>query len=149
MNAADPRAYPDRPFVAVSAAIFRAGRMLIVRRATPPNNPVHTLPGGVVEAGETLHEAVCREILEETALVIEPVGLAGHREFILRDDGGRVARHFIILAFAARWISGEPNVNEELAEARWIDPAAVAGLKTTEGLAEIVDLAVARMAAAG
>jgi 8-oxo-dGTP diphosphatase len=149
VNAGDPRAYPDRPFVAVSAAIFRAGRILIVRRATPPNNPVHTLPGGVVEAGETLHQAVCREILEETALVIEPVGLAGHREFILRDEGGRVARHFIILAFAARWVSGEPSVNEELAEARWIDPAAVAGLKTTEGLAEIVDLAVARMEAAG
>lgn len=148
MSAADPRAYPDRPFLAVSAAIFRAGRLLIVRRAKPPNNAVHTLPGGVVETGETLHEAVCREIREETALTIAPVALAGHREFIARDADGRVARHFIILAFAARWLAGEPQPNEELAEARWIDPAAVAGLRTTEGLAEIV-AAAARLVPGG
>ncbi len=145
MTAADPRAYPDRPFVAVSAAIFRNGQVLIVRRAKPPANQVHTLPGGVVEAGETLHEAVCREIREETELTIDPVALAGHREFIARDKSGLVARHFIILAFAARWIAGEPHVNEELAEARWMDPSAVAGLKTTEGLMEIIQSAAAQV----
>lgn len=134
----DPRAYPDRPFVAVSAAIFRNGEVLVVRRAKPPNNPVHTLPGGVVEAGETLNEAVCREIMEETSLAIEPIALAGHREFIVRDESGAVARHFIILAFAARWVAGEPLVNEELAGARWMAPHEVAGLQTTEGLAEII-----------
>jgi 8-oxo-dGTP diphosphatase len=135
---ADPRAYPDRPFVAVSAAIMRDGQVLLVRRARPPNNPVYTLPGGVVEVGESLREAVEREILEETGLAIEPLTLAGHREFIVRDEASRVVRHFIILAFAARWLAGEPVVNEELAEARWMRPDALAGLKTTEGLAEII-----------
>lgn len=132
------RAYPDRPFLAVSAAIIRDGRILIVRRARAPAFGVYTLPGGVVEAGETLTEAVTREVREETALVIEPIGLAGHREAILRDKDNRVERHFVILAFAARWVSGEPVLNEELAEARWMLPAELAGLKTTEGLAEIV-----------
>src|SRR5262249_10880236 len=95
------RSYPNRPFLAVSAAIIRDGRVLIVRRARPPAQGIYTLPGGVVEAGETLHEAVIREIREETSMTIEPVALAGHREAIVRDKEGRVERHFIILAFAA------------------------------------------------
>ena len=93
----------------------------MVRRARKPALNLYTLPGGVVEAGETLIEAVMREVREETALTIEPVALAGHREVIVRDAEGRVERHFVILCFAARWIAGEPVLNEELAEARWLD----------------------------
>lgn len=143
-EAPDPRAYPDRPFVAVSAAIVRDGQVLLVRRAQPLAQGLYTLPGGVVEIGETLEQALKREIQEETGLSIKPAGLAGHREFILR-DGARVARHFIILAFAARWINGEPVLNEELAEARWIRPGEVSALKGTEGLAEIVAAAFAKL----
>ena len=107
------------------------------------------MPGGVVEAGETLIEALVREIAEETAMIVEPVALAGHREVVVRDDDRRVSRHFVIMCFATRWISGEPQLNEELAEARWLKPEELAGLKTTEGLAEIVAAAFERMAAAG
>jgi ADP-ribose pyrophosphatase YjhB (NUDIX family) len=139
----DPRAYPQRPFLAASAAIARDGKVLLVRRARAPANGLFSLPGGVVEAGETLHEAVAREVLEETSLVIEPVALAGFRETIGRDGDGRVERHFVILPFAARWISGEVSLNEELSEARWVDPAEVADLPTTPGLAEIVQAAFA------
>lgn len=135
--------------MAVSAAIIRDGRVLIVRRARPPAHGVFTLPGGVVEAGETLHEAVVREIAEETSLTIEPVALAGHREVIVRDKEGRAERHFIILAFAARWVSGEPQLNEELAEARWLKPEEIKPLQTTEGLHEIIAAAFERMAATG
>jgi 8-oxo-dGTP diphosphatase len=145
----DPRKYPDRPFVAVSAAIIRNGRVLIVQRAQPPMRGVFTLPGGVVEAGETLQQALVREIDEEVGMAIEPVMLAGHREVIARDADGRVERHFIILAFAARWISGEPKLNDELAEARWMRPEEIAGLRTTEGLGEIIAAAFERINAAG
>src|SRR5215467_5911737 len=98
---AGPRAYPAVPILAVSAAIIRDGKVLIVRRA--PRGPaagLYTLPGGGVEVGETLREAVVREIREETALAIEPVALAGYREAISKDDDGRVRRHFVILPFA-------------------------------------------------
>jgi len=140
---ASTRSYPARPIVAVSAAIVREGRVLIARRARAPAHGVYTLPGGVVEVGETLREAVQREILEETALTIEPVALAGYRERIARDRDGKVEHHFVILPFAARWIKGEPVLNEELAEARWLVPSELAGLTTTEGLAEIVTNALA------
>jgi ADP-ribose pyrophosphatase YjhB (NUDIX family) len=140
---ADARSYPERPFLAVSAAIIRDGHVLIVRRARPPE--LYTLPGGVVEAGETLTEAVKREISEETGLSIEPVALAGHREAITRDAQNRVDRHFVILCFAARWLAGEPRLNDELSEAAWRRPSELAGLKTTPGLAEIVAAAFERM----
>jgi 8-oxo-dGTP diphosphatase len=138
---ADGRSYPERPFLAVSAAIVRAGQVLVVRRARTPADGLFSLPGGVVELGETLMQAVVREIREETSLAIEPVALAGYREAIARDPDGRIERHFVILPFAARWLAGEPVLNEELSEARWLRPPALDGLPTTPGLAEIVETA--------
>lgn len=138
---ADPRIYPQRPFLAVSAAIFRDGKVLAVRRARKPALNLYTMPGGVVEIGETLLEAATREVREETALEIDPVALAGHREAIQRDAQGAVERHFIILCFAARWLSGEVALNEELDDARWLTLPELAALRTTEGLPEIVNSA--------
>jgi 8-oxo-dGTP diphosphatase len=140
---AESRSYPNRPHLAVSAAIIRDGKVLIVRRARPPANGLFTLPGGGVEAGETLHEAIIREVREETGLAIEPLGLAGHREVIARDRDGKVERHFVILPFAARWLGGDVVLNEELAEAHWLAPAALDGLATTDGLADVVRAAFA------
>lgn len=141
----DARAYPDRPFLAASAAIIRDGRVLIVRRTRMPANGVYTLPGGVVEAGETLVEAVKREVREETGIEIEPAALTGYREVILRDGDNQVSRHFVVLSFAARWLSGEAQLNDELDDARWLRPAEIAGLKTTEGLSELVAAAFAQL----
>ena len=144
MIATDPRAYPTRPFLAVSAAIYREGRILLVRRARAPGRDLFSLPGGVVEAGETLAEAVAREVLEETGLTVEPVRLAGHREAIVRDADGRVERHFVILAFACRWRAGEAAPSDEVAEARWVAPEELGSLPTTDGLAGIVARALER-----
>jgi 8-oxo-dGTP diphosphatase len=149
MNDAErSRTYPTRPYLAVSAAIFRDGKVLIVRRARPPAHGLYTLPGGGVELGETLEEAVIREVREETALEVAPVALAGYRQAIARDDAGRIERHFVILPFAARWIAGEISLNEELAEAHWLAPTELTGLTTTEGLEQIVTAAAQRITAA-
>jgi len=148
-KATDQRDYPARPFLAVSAAIFRDDRVLIVRREKPPAKGVYTLPGGVVEAGETLQQAVAREVHEETGLTIETVALAGYREALSRDAFGRVERHFVILPFAARWVAGEVSLNQELGEARWLLPSEVTGLApVTAGLADIIAAAGRLVAAA-
>jgi ADP-ribose pyrophosphatase YjhB (NUDIX family) len=141
----DARSYPERPYLAVSAAVVRDGNILVVRRTRPPAHGLFTLPGGVVEIGETLTEAVTREVREETSLAIEPVALAGFREAVVRDASDRVERHFVILCFAARWSAGEPVLNEELSEARWLDPAELVELPTTPGLADIVKAAFERL----
>jgi len=145
-NGENRRSYPTRPYLAVSAAIFRNGRVLIVRRARPPAHGLYTLPGGGVELGETLEGAIIREVREETGLEIAPLALVGFREAIARDDAGRVERHFVILPFAARWVGGEIALSEELAEAHWRKLDELTGLKTTEGLAEIIAAAAERMA---
>ncbi len=146
-QATDGRTYPTRPYLAVSAAIFRDGKVLIVRRARAPAKGIYTLPGGGVELGETLQQAIIREVREETALAIEPVDLVGFRQAIACDATGRVERHFVILPFAARYLGGELALNEELSEADWREPSALGNLTTTEGLAEVVAAAKARLAA--
>ena len=138
----DLRKYPQRPYLAVSAAIVRDGKVLLVRRARNPAINLYTLPGGAVETGETLAEAAAREVREETALEIDVIGLAGHREVIVRDKEGRIERHFVIMCHAARWRSGEVKLNDELDDARWLVPAELTGLRTTDGLAEIVAAAI-------
>src|ERR1700729_500412 len=142
------RSYPSRRILPGTTAIARDGRVWIVRRARPPAGGLYTLPGGGVEVGESLVEAVVREVLEETALTVVPVALAGYREAIVRDGVGRIERHFVILPFAARWIAGEAVLNDELSEAAWRLPSELAGLKTTQGLAAIVSSAFALVGAA-
>ena len=104
-----------RPQVAVSAGIFRDGKILLTRRANDPKRPRWTFPGGRIESGETIAEALKREILEETGLTIDIAGSAGVREMLHAQSGHG---HFIILPFAARWVAGEVALNDELAEAR-------------------------------
>ncbi len=137
------RLYPDRPFLAASAAVFRDGKVLLASRTKPPADKVFSLPGGIVELGETLHEAALRELMEEVGVAAEIVGLAGHVDIVERDPDGRIARHFVVTAFAARWTSGEPQCGPEAGEVRWVAPDAVDALPTSPKLAEIVRAAAA------
>jgi 8-oxo-dGTP diphosphatase len=129
---------PSRPQLAVSAAIFRDDKILLVRRARSPGKGFYSLPGGRVEFGETLHDALHREVMEETALTIEIVGLAGWREVVPTAEGGG---HYVILSFAARWRGGEPHLNEELDDYRWLATDAIGGLRITDGLPGIIQSA--------
>ena len=137
MPAASPL-QPSHPQLAVSAAIFRDGKILLVRRARSPAKGFYSLPGGRVEFGETPHTALHREVDEETGLRIEIVDLAGWREVVPGTSGGG---HYLILSFAARWISGEPVLNDELDDFRWLKPDAIDDLQVTGGLPEIIQSA--------
>ena len=128
----------SRPQIAVSAAIFRDGKILLVRRARSPAKGFYSLPGGRVEFGETLHAALHREVDEETSLKIEIVDLAGWREVTPGTAGGG---HYLIMSFAARWIAGEPVLNAELDDFRWLPPDTLGDLKLTGGLQEVIQSA--------
>lgn len=125
----------SRPQIAVSAAIFRDGKILLVRRARSPARGFYSLPGGRVEFGETLHTALHREVDEETSLRIEIVNLAGWREVVPGPAGGG---HYLIMSFAARWCANEPVLNDELDDFKWLPPDALGDLRLTGGLQEVI-----------
>lgn len=137
-------AQPSHPQLAVSAAIFRDGKILLVRRAKSPAKGYYSLPGGRVEFGETLHAALHREVDEETGLKIEIAGLAGWREVVPGTSGGG---HYLIMSFAARWTGNEPVLNDEHDDFRWLAPDALGDLKVTGGLDEIIRSARALLGA--
>src|SRR5271155_1543557 len=100
------REYPDNPLVGVGAVIVQKNRVLLIRRATPPLLGEWSLPGGVLECGETLREAVAREAHEETGLVVETGEMLGVYERVIRNDEGRVRYHFVLIDFLCRAIGG-------------------------------------------
>jgi ADP-ribose pyrophosphatase YjhB (NUDIX family) len=130
---------PSHPQLAVSAAIFRDGKVLLVRRARSPARGFYSLPGGRVEFGESLHQALHREVDEETALKIAIVGLAGWREVLPESppNGG----HYLIMSFAARWLGNEPVLNDEHDDFKWLPPDALGDLKVTGGLDTVLQSA--------
>jgi 8-oxo-dGTP diphosphatase len=129
--------YPSRPILAVSVAVFRQGRVLVGRRARPPMAGRFSLPGGVVEVGETLIEAAARELFEEVGVEAEIVGFNRHVEPIVR-EGGRVKAHFVIASFVGRWVRGEARISREIDAVAWIEPEACGSLLTTPELAEVI-----------
>jgi 8-oxo-dGTP diphosphatase len=133
-----PLVRPLYPQLAVSAAIFRSGKILLVRRARSPAKGFYSLPGGRVEFGETLHAALNREVAEETGLKIEIIGLAGWREVVPGAAGGG---HYLIMSFAARWTDGEVTLNDELDDYRWLAPDEIGELELTVGLTEVIESA--------
>ena len=144
----ESRNYPARPFLAASAAVFLDGKVLLAARARAPFIDVYTLPGGLVETGETLEEAALRELLEETGVRARVLGLTGYSDVIARDDEGRVRTHFLVVSFACAWISGEGEPGEELPIQLWADPEKVASLTLTPHLPPILGRGFARAAAA-
>ncbi len=142
------RLYPARPYLAASVAVFREGRVLLAARARPPLDAIYSLPGGLVEPGETLGEAALRELREEVGVEAALIGFVAPVEFIERDDAGRVRHHFVICAHAARWTAGEPTVGEEALDVRWVREGEAADLPTTPGLPGILRQAFALNATA-
>ena len=139
----DSREYPARPILAASTAVFRDGKVLLGARRNHPAAGMFSLPGGVVEAGETLEQAALRELMEETGVEAKIIGFNDHVEVVQKDEDGRVRRHFVVASFVGRWISGEGVPNEDLGELIWADPAAIHDLPTTSGLPRIVERALA------
>lgn len=134
----DDRHYPPRPILGASVAVFRGGKVLLARRGRPPLQDFWSLPGGVVEIGEEVAEAAARELMEETGVSAEIVGPAGYVDVIRRDEAGEIARHFVVIALAARHLSGEAVCGDGTAEVRWAGLDEIDGLPLTDGAADLV-----------
>ena len=126
--------HPQHTQLAVSGAIFRDDKVLLVRRARSPGKGLYSLPGGRVEFGESLHTALHREVDEETGLKIDIVGFTGWREVLPTTGGG----HYLIMSFAARWAAKEVVLNEEHDDFRWLAPDRIGDLKLTGGLPDVI-----------
>ncbi len=147
MSESESRLFPARPFVGASIAVIRGDRVLLAARANAPMRGVWTLPGGLVEAGETLAEAALRELREEVGLEARVVGVLSPTEIIDRDAEGRARHHYVVHPHAALWQGGEPGAGPEALGVRWARLDEVAELATTPGLVGTLTEAFARVSA--
>jgi len=116
------REYPERPLIGVGSIIVKDGRVVLIKRGHPPLEGEWSIPGGVLEVGETLREGVIREAREETGLSIEPLDLLGVFDRVLRDAKGQVLYHYVLVDFLCRITGGELHAAGDAAEARWFVP---------------------------
>jgi ADP-ribose pyrophosphatase YjhB (NUDIX family) len=116
------REFPLAPLVGVGGVVVHENRVLLVQRGTEPLKGQWTIPGGLIDVGETLREAVIREVLEETGLAIEPIELIELLDRIHREDQ-RVRYHYVIADYLCRLVSGKPLAASDAAAVRWVERA--------------------------
>jgi 8-oxo-dGTP diphosphatase len=137
-NPDDNRWYPQYPMVGVGALIFREGRMLLIKRSKEPSKGMWSIPGGRLELGETIAEAVKREVLEECGVQIDIVRVLEVMDNILRDDDGKVSYHFVLIDLLANYLSGEPKAQSDAEECRWVTPAELTKLDMNPRLRAVI-----------
>jgi ADP-ribose pyrophosphatase YjhB (NUDIX family) len=138
------REYPEQPLVGVGAIIIENSRVVLVKRAHPPLQAQWSIPGGVLEVGELVREAAVREAREETGLTVEPGELLGVYDRVLRDPGGRVQYHYVLVDFLCRRVSGELQAADDAAAVRWFAREELPALNLAEDTLEVVHKGFAR-----
>ena len=138
------REYPEQPLVGVGAIIIENSRVVLVKRAHPPLQAQWSIPGGVLEVGELVRDAAVREAREETGLAVEPGELLGVYDRVLRDPGGRVQYHYVLVDFLCRRVSGELQAADDAAAVRWFTREELPALNLAEDTLEVVHKGFAR-----
>jgi len=135
------------PVPAVGVVVLRGDEVLLVRRGTPPRLGQWSLPGGRIEFGETVEAAALRELKEETGVEAQLLGLIEVLDAVFTSrTSGDVTRHYVLIDFAARWLSGEPVAGDDAAEARFFHHSEVAGLVEWSETVRIIEAARQRWA---
>jgi len=138
------REYPESPLVGVGAVIVEQSRVLLIRRGQPPLLGEWSLPGGVLECGETLREAVVREAREETGLVVETGEMLGVYERVIRGGEGRVRYHYVLIDFLCRPVGGDLNAGSDVADVRWFTRDELPALNLADDTNDVVLKGLAR-----
>ena len=116
----EPPEQTTPPKIGVGAVIWRGDELLLIQRGQAPLKGEWSIPGGKQESGETVMAALLREILEETGLTVAVLGLIDVVDAILRDTEGRLAQHYTLIDFSARWVSGTAVAGGDAAEVLWV-----------------------------
>jgi 8-oxo-dGTP diphosphatase len=138
---AAPKAAPEWPRCAASAAIFRGPAVLLIRRGKGALTGLWSLPGGHIEPGETARAAAVREVREETGVEAELSGLVDVHDVILQGSDGSLVAHYLIAVFCGRWLAGEPLPGGDEIAARFVpveDIADASRYRLTDGAAALI-----------
>lgn len=135
------REYPDSPIIGVGGVIFKEDQVLLAKRGQEPGKGVWTLPGGVVELGECLEEALKREILEELSMTIRVCSLVRLLDRIVRDEAGRVRYHYVIADYWGQPVSGHLRPGSDVSDAAYVPLLDVPGMGLHKEVTETIIMA--------
>jgi 8-oxo-dGTP diphosphatase len=134
----DNRRYPKRPILGIGALIFKGKRILLAQRGKQPLLGWWSLPGGVLETGESLADGIRREVREETGLEVKPVEIATVFERIIRDAGGRTEYHYVLIDYVCRIIGGEAAPASDVSALAWVSESELETYRLTEGTLPVI-----------
>jgi 8-oxo-dGTP diphosphatase len=137
------REYPEYPRIGVGAVVLHEGRVLLVKRGRPPALGKWSLPGGLVDLGETTSAAARREVAEECGIEVRLAGIAGVVDRVTRDEAGRVRYHYVLIDYLAYAESDTVTAGSDAADVRWVPADHVHTLDVTEGLVDMIRRALA------
>jgi ADP-ribose pyrophosphatase YjhB (NUDIX family) len=138
------REYPQQPLVGVGAIIIAEGLVALIKRGKAPLLGEWSIPGGMLELGETLRQGVEREALEEMGLIVRATELLGVFERIVPDPEQRTSYHYVLIDFLCEVVSGEIRAGGDAADARWFTPEEVSALPLPEDTAGVIRLALTK-----
>ncbi len=144
--ARDDRRYPKHPLIGVGAIILQRGRVLMAQRGKQPLKGWWSLPGGLLETGESLADGVCREVREETGLEVRPVGVFEIFERIMRDASGAPEYHYVLIDYMCRVAGGKLAAGDDACAAEWVRRRDLPQLKITEGTLAVIERAFQKQA---
>jgi len=144
-SAEDTRRYPSRPFLGVGALIFEGREILLVERAQEPLKGYWSLPGGIVETGETLDAGIRREVLEETGLEVEALSVFEIFERIMPDADGRAEYHYVLIDYLCRPRGGSLAPASDVSRVAWVAAEKLGDYRITEGTVAVIERAFAKL----
>jgi len=137
------RRYPDRPVAGVGAVVVEGGRVLLVERGGEPYKGAWSLPGGILELGESLADGLRREMREETGLEIRILEIVEVFERILRDDAGRPEYHYVLIDYLCEPAGGELRSGDDVRRAEWVERGRLGEYEITSGTQAVIEKAFA------